>query len=158
MATYYLKGQGVQHPYDAPGFAGLRQRVDVPKFALGEFLEDSVGAPVILSSGFTTSDKLVIMKIEADTLVRTAGIKLITPEGAVASVAGGDDSSSDGWFGGFDLNGSAGSVGLTIVGGVYGADNVMGKLYTADDNLLLEFSGNCAAAVFDVFLETLKVF
>lgn len=163
MATNYnFHSQGYALPYEAPGFAILKERVDIPALianqAYGQPLVDDDGNVVTLpATGFAADDILRVFKIPAGTLVHQMGVNVLTAEGAVSVMDMGDGDDPDGYGVDVDLNATGGTI--TSVGNAYGADNVMGKIYTEDDTLDLTFNtADTNAAIFDVWAMVAKVY
>jgi hypothetical protein len=159
MSTYTLKGRGHAMTYEAPGFAIWKETINVPNFAnpkSPDKIVDSNGNDAILASGFSAGDILQVFFPPAGSLVRLCGINVTTVEGGVATMDLGDGDDGDGFLDGVNLN----SLGATITGVAlgFGADNVMGKLYSADDTIDITFVNAVDAVVFDVFAEVVKVF
>lgn len=157
--NFNFKDEGYAIPYDALSWTPLRRRIDVPALIAnqshGQELVDDDGLVVALpSTGFAATNILRVFKVPAGTIVRLAGLNVLTVEGGVATVDIGDGDDDDGYIAAGDLNALGATITTVALG--YGADNVMGKFYAANDSIdILWNTADTAVTVFDVFAEAM---
>ena len=156
MADYFFKDAGNAVAYDALSWQPLRKRINIPELianqAFGQELVDSNGNVLSLpSTGFAAADTLTVFQVPAGFLGLLGGMDVLTAEGAVSTADLGDEDQAAGYLDDVDLN-AVGSE-ITAVADAFGADNVMGKVYDADQNIQILFnSADTETAIFDVFL------
>lgn len=161
--TYCYKGQASQIPYDAFGFAVLKQNIDIGALVATDYGKLALAsAPLVGLTSFAgfvggSSDVMQVFKLPAGTLVHQMGMRVSSADTNSATGALGDGSNTAGWMAALALS-STGSK-ITLVGDSYGANSVMGKLYTSADTLDILFASATAIdAVLDVWAVVQKVY
>lgn len=161
--TYCYKGQASQIPYDAFGFAVLKQNIDIGALVATDFGKIALAsAPTVGLTSFAgfagaSSDVFQVFKIPAGSLVTGMGIVITSADTNGASAALGDGSETAGYGAAKAINALGNQI--TLKTDAYGPDNVSGVLYTAADTLDILFSAATAIdAVLDVWALVQKVY
>ena len=98
------------------------------------------------------ADVVQALNVEKGTYVHQVYLRVVTAEGGVATVDGGDGANPDGWLDGIDVNAAADTVykATTNAGTDEAFGKAHGKLYTADDTIDLIINNALDAAVLDI--------
>jgi hypothetical protein len=161
--AYKFYGEGAALPYDAPGMAVARKRLDVPDLIANPklALTSSPNVKTVLpSTGFGAADTLEIFSVQAGVLVRRIGLYVVTGEGATCTIDIGVDSATathslaaddDGWAAAFDIE-TAGVLLETLDSAAFGSDNMPGQLYITDGAVVILFNHATDDAVVDLWM------
>ena len=117
---------------------------NVTRFMRGGKIADNAQAVRVISNvvdfsllAVTAADVVRALKIDAGTIVFSAGLKCITAEGGTATVTIGDETAVDTYIGATDINSTATDVGDALAAPLY---------YKADDYINLVAGHNLDAA------------
>ena len=163
MTTFAFSGQGAAIPYSEPGAAILRKRINVPDLITYGGLDSAVPA-----AGFGAADILQVFNVPAGFVARSAGIRLVTAEGAACTVDLGVSTAAqihptgadaNGLLDDVDLNATAGAVEITSVADTMGANTLMGVVFVTDGTIDLLFnSATTNLTVFDIWVDGFMAF
>ncbi len=161
--NYKFYGEGAALPYDAPGMAVARKRLDVPDLIANPklALTSSPNVKTVLpSTGFGAADTLEMFRVQAGVLVRRIGFWVVTGEGATCTIDIGVDSATathslsandDGWGAAEDIE-TAGVLYETLDADEFGTDNMPGQLYILDGAVVILFNHATDVAVVDLWM------
>jgi len=159
MATYTFKGMGNALAYDAPGMSVLKKRIDFADLIANPGKVALASAPTIgLTSfaGLAAADVFQLFALPAGTLVTQMGLSVVTADSLAGTIALGDGASTAGFGAAKAVNAVASQI--TLVADAFGANNVMGKFYAAEDTLdALGAVATITEAVIDFWAVVCKV-
>ena len=139
MPEYQFLGETNAITYDAFGYTVMKKYVDVADLILHPeklALASAPNTPLSSFTGFSGAAGAVLnlFHIPAGTIVTKMGMYIQAADSATTTtIALGDGSETAGWMAAEALDGAGHS--MTIVTDAYGANNVCGVAYSADDTL-----------------------